>query len=306
MLRLHRFDRTVHHGNKVARMRPGKTSRMARHLRVFFVSTALLAAFLSLAISSHAQDNYEIQVYNYETVAPRTTMVEIHSNFTVDGSKTVQDGMLPTNHAEHETLEITQGINDWAEVGFYVFTSIQPNEGWQWVGDHIRPRVRVPEKWHWPVGVSVSNEIGYQRAAFSPDTWTWEIRPIIDKKIGRWYLDFNPTLDRSFHGPSVNKGVEFSPNAKVSYDFTKKIAGGLEYYAAYGSLAGFDPARDQQQQFFPSIDVDFGPQWEFNFGVGVGTTRSTDHLIVKCIIGRRFSWPHRDNSKLTPMNEATH
>ena len=72
-------------------------------------------------------------------------MVEIHSNFTVDGSKTVQDGVLPTNHAEHETLEITQGINDWSEVGFYVFTSIQPDSGWQWVGDHIRPRVRVPE-----------------------------------------------------------------------------------------------------------------------------------------------------------------
>jgi len=245
-----------------------------------------------IAPSVHAQDNYEIQVYGSDTVAPRSTMVEIHSNFTVEGSKTVQDGMLPTNHAEHETLEITQGVNTWAEVGFYVFSSIQSDGGWQWAGDHIRPRVRVPESWHWPVGVSLSQEIGYQRAAFSPDTWTWEIRPIIDKKIGPWYLSFNPALDRSFHGPSVNKGVEFSPNVKVSYDFTKKIAGGLEYYAAYGSLSGFDPLRDQQQQFFPSIDLDLAPEWEFNFGVGIGATRSTDHLIVKCIIGRRFSWPH--------------
>jgi hypothetical protein len=242
----------------------------------------------ALALFAPAQDNYEIQVYDAETVAPRSSMVEIHSNFTVEGSKTVQDGMLPTNHAEHETLEITQGINEWAEVGFYLFSSIQPGDGWQWVGDHIRPRVRVPERWHWPVSVSLSNEIGYQRAAFSPDTWTWEIRPIVDKKIGRWYLSFNPALDRSWHGPSVNQGVTFSPNAKFSYDFTKKVAGGLEYYAAYGSLAGFDALRDQQQQFFPAIDVDLGPQWEFNFGVGVGATRSTDHLIVKCIIGRAF------------------
>jgi hypothetical protein len=271
-----------------------------RHMTHSSSRLALLALFIALALApwAHSQDNYEIQVYGADTVAPRSTMVEIHSNFTVDGSKTVQNGMLPTNHAEHETLELTQGINDWAEVGFYVFTSIQPGDGWQWVGDHIRPRVRVPEKWHWPVGVSVSNEIGYQRAAFSPDTWTWEIRPIVDKKIGPWYLSFNPTLDRSFHGPSVNQGVTFSPNVKVSYDFTKKIAGGLEYYAAYGSLAGFDALRDQQQQFFPSIDVDFAPEWEFNFGVGVGTTRSTDHLIVKCIVGRRFSWPHRKTAKL--------
>jgi hypothetical protein len=270
--------------------------------------TAILApltAFIfiaQLAVSAAAQDNYEIQVYGSDLVAPHSTMVEIHSNFTAEGSKTVQNGVLPTNHAEHETLEITQGINEWAEVGFYVFTSIQPDSGWQWVGDHIRPRVRVPEKWHWPVGVSLSNEIGYQRAAFSPDTWTWEIRPIVDRKLGRWYLAFNPTLDRSWHGPGVRQGMTFSPNAKVSYDFTKKIAGGLEYYAAYGSLNGFDALKDQQQQFFPSIDLDLAPQWEFNFGVGVGTTRSSDHLIVKCIIGRRFTWRHgRDGRRKTPQ-----
>jgi hypothetical protein len=108
-------------------------------------SRLVLAFCAALILAPHvkAQDNYEIQVYGAETVAPRSTMVEIHSNFTVSGSKTVIQGMLPTNHAEHETLEITQGINDWAEVGFYVFTSIQPDSGWQWVGDHIRPRVRM-------------------------------------------------------------------------------------------------------------------------------------------------------------------
>jgi len=255
---------------------------------------ALIAVLLPFVMTSsaRAQDNYEIQVYSYDTVAPGHTMVELHSNFTVEGSKQVSDGVLPSNHAEHETVEITQGITDWFETGFYLFTSIQSDGGWQWVGDHIRPRFRIPESWHWPVGVSLSQEIGYQRRDFSPDTWTWEIRPIIDKKIGRWYLDFNPTLDRSWHGESVHKGVEFSPNVKVSYDFTKKIAGGLEYYASYGPITGFDSLREQQQQFFPSIDLDLGPDWEFNFGVGVGTTASTDHLIIKCIIGRRFWWTH--------------
>jgi hypothetical protein len=251
----------------------------------------LLAA--AATFPAQAQDNYEIQVYGADTVLPAQTMVELHSNFTAEGSKTVTDGVFPSNHAEHETLEITEGVTNWFEVGFYVFTSIQSDGGWQWVGDHIRPRVRVPESWHWPVGVSLSNEIGYQRRDFSPDTWTWEIRPIVDKKIGRWYLSFNPTLDRSFHGASVNQGVVFSPNAKVSYDFTKRIAGGLEYYASYGPITGFDPLHQQQQQFFPSIDLDLGPKWEFNFGVGVGATASTDHLIIKCIVGRRFSWSHK-------------
>src|SRR5215472_7170932 len=276
-------------------------SIMPRSLPRSLRPAVLLLALATLAPFIRAQYNYEIQVYGSDTVAPHSTMVEIHSNFTFEGSKTVEDGMLPTNHAMHETLEITQGITDWSEVGFYVFSSIQSDGGWQWVGDHIRPRVRAPESWHWPVGASLSLEFGYQRAAFSPDTWTLEIRPIIDKKIGPWYLSFNPTLDRSLHGPSVNQGLVFSPNVKVSYDFTKKIAGGLEYYGSLGPITGFDPVRDQQQQFFPTIDVDFGPQWEFNFGVGIGATRATDHLIVKCIIGRRFSWPQGKVASLKPQ-----
>ena len=239
---------------------------------------------------AHAQDNYEIQVYSYDTVPPGHTMVELHSNFTVEGSKTVVEGVLPTNHAEHETVEITQGVTDWFETVFYIFTSIRSDGGWQWVGDHIRPRFRIPESWHWPVGVSLSQEIGYQRSQFSADTWTWEIRPIVDKKLGPWYLSFNPSLDRSWHGPSVNKGVEFSPNVKVSYDFTKRIAGGVEYYASYGPITGFDPLREQQQQIFPTVDLNLAPQWEINFGLGVGVTRSTDHLIAKMILGYRFNF----------------
>ncbi len=250
----------------------------------------LLLSLVLLAPQMRAQDNYEIQVYGAETVERRSAMIELHSNFTVQGSKTVVNGVRPTNHALHETIEITLGANDWFETGFYVFTSAQSGDGWDWVGDHIRPRFRVPPKWGWPVGLSLSNEIGYQRRQFSEDTWTWEIRPIVDKKLGRWYLAFNPTIDKSLHGLNAGQGWEFSPNAKVSYGFSKTISGGVEYYGALGPIGNLDPLSDQQQQIFPSIDLNLTPQWEVNFGVGWGLTRSTDHLIVKAILGRRFSW----------------
>jgi hypothetical protein len=254
---------------------------------------AFLIAFLSIGLSLQAQDNYEIQVYGVDTVDPHSTMVEFHTNFTAQGTKTVENGVLPTNHAWHETIEITQGWNDWFETGFYIFTSARSGVGWDWVGDHIRPRFRVPEKWKWPVGLSISNEIGYQRRQFSTDTWTWEVRPIVDKKVGPWYLSFNPTLDKSIHGASVPQGWVFSPNAKVSYDFSKVVAGGVEYYGSVGPLGNPDPIAEQQQQIFPSIDLNVSPEWELNFGVGWGLTRSTDHLIIKGIIGRRFSWGRR-------------
>jgi hypothetical protein len=253
----------------------------------------LLVSLLSCACLL-AQGNYEIQVYGSDTVPPQRTMVELHSNFTITGFKTSVDGVLPDEHQLHETVEITQGFTDWFETGFYIFTSAGPRQGYKWVGDHIRPRVRVPERWHWPVGVSLSTEIGYQRPIFSGDTWTWEIRPIVDKQLGPWYLAFNPALERSFHGPSVSEGVGFSPAVKVGYSITKKLSAGFEYYGSTGPVFGFDAISKQQQDFFPTIDYDFGPNWEFNFGVGIGVTQSTDHLIVKMIIGRRFRFitPH--------------
>src|SRR6266566_3803912 len=116
--------------------------------------------------------------------------------------------------------------------------------GWKLVGTHIRPRFGIPERFHLPVGISISQEIGYQRPNFDPDTWTWEIRPIIDKKIGKLYLGFNPVFEKSFHGPSKDLGWGFSPNVKVAYDIHPKVAFGVEYYGAYGPWTSWDPFRD--------------------------------------------------------------
>jgi hypothetical protein len=264
------------------------THKTSRSIALFFLA---VVGLLCVGVrGAHGQGNYEIQVYGSDTVPPKNLMVELHSNYTVSGQTNVVDGVYPTNHQEHETLELTQGITDWSEIGFYVFTSEQDGRGVQWVGDHIRPRVRAPDSWHLPVGLSLSTEIGYQRAVYSPDTWTWEIRPIIDKTLGRWYFAVNPALERTFHGPDVKQGLGFSPAAKISYDFTGQISGGFEYYGDYGRLFNFDSLHSQQQQLFVVTDLNVSPVWEINIGVGIGPTASTDHLIVKGILGRRFNW----------------
>jgi hypothetical protein len=235
-----------------------------------------------------ARDNYEIQVYGAETVPVGKTMVELHSNYTVEGERQSVNGVLPSYHAFHETLEVTHGITPWFETGVYVFSSIQPGEGWQWVGDHIRPRVRVPEEWHWPVGLSLSTEVGYQQRSFSEDTWSWELRPIIDKQWGRWYFAINPAFEKSLHGLNSSAGWDFAPSVKISFDLTKLVAVGVEYYADLGEIGHFANANEQQHQLFPTLDLNFSPEWEFNFGVGFGLTPRTDDLMVKLILGRRF------------------
>jgi hypothetical protein len=256
--------------------------------------TLLLGLLLSaLAVPGFAQDNYEIQVYPSETVAPKTTMLELHSNFTFQGSKETIDGVFPSEHALHETIEITQGLTSWSEIGFYIFTCARNGQGWDWVGDHIRPRVRAPESWHWPVGASLSIEFGYQRAQYSTSTWNIEIRPIVDKQKGRLYWSVNPAFDRGIVGLPSDQQWNFEPDAKISWDFTPKVAFGLEYYGGWGPVSNLYPVTLQSQQFVPAFDLNVSPKWEINFGLGVGVTAGTDHMLFKVILGRRFDWGKR-------------
>ncbi len=53
--------------------------------------TMAMVVLLMVACSftASAQDNYEIQVYGADTVAPKTVMLELHSNYTVNGFKSM-------------------------------------------------------------------------------------------------------------------------------------------------------------------------------------------------------------------------
>ena len=124
----------------------------------------ILLLFSLFASTVHAQDNYEIQVYGSDLVEPKNTMVELHSNFTFDESKEEINGVLPTNHVFHESIEITHGFDKWFELGFYFYNSIGNNGRTNYVGSHLRPRIAIPKSYDLPVGLSLSAEFGFENS----------------------------------------------------------------------------------------------------------------------------------------------
>ncbi|MDB5231243.1 MAG: hypothetical protein JWN76_2048 [Chitinophagaceae bacterium] len=249
----------------------------------------LLFVFAFIIYTSvFSQDNYEIQVYGSETMTKHYTMLELHSNYTFSGTKQKINGVFPSNHIWHETIEITHGFSDWFETGFYIFTSVGSNNRTNYVGSHIRPRVAIPQRYHFPVGLSLSAEIGYQKREYSEDDWSIEIRPIIDKDFGKLYLSFNPTFEKSLHGLNQKEGFEFAPNFKAALSLSKWIIPGIEYYGSLGVLNHLAPYQQQEHALFITLDSEFSPDWEFNIGYGFGLTNATDHSIIKLILGRRI------------------
>ncbi len=255
-----------------------------------------LALFALLALPPRAplaaQENYEIQVYPSKTADPRTTLFELHSNFTGVGSTMTAGGVLLTRHALHETLEITHGFTDIFEFGFYIFASENPGNGLQYVGMHLRPRIRVPESWGLPVGLSLSTEFGPTQRKFDESEFGIEVRPIVDQTVGRLYWSFNPNVEWSLKGGDAGQGARgmiFNPNLKLAWQLGPKVAVGGEYYATTGSLVHLAPTNEQSHMLYPSIDLFLSPDWEFNAGYGVQLAGSGDHNIVKLILGRRLN-----------------
>jgi hypothetical protein len=242
-----------------------------------------------------SQDNYEIQVYGSQTQDRNSTMLELHSNYSFDGERNITDGVRPSYHALRETLEITQGITDNFEIGFYLFTNYTSQYGYQLVGTHIRPRIMAPEKWKLPFGLSLSAEIGYQRQEYAPDTWDAEIRPIIDKQWKKLYVSFNPAFGISLKGINKKYAPSFDPNIKAAYSFFKNANLGIEYYGSLGPLNQFDPIPQQTQSLFFVYDLQNNEKWELNIGPGLGLTQATDKFIFKVILGRKIQWKRKGN-----------
>jgi hypothetical protein len=250
----------------------------------------IFIGWLLLPLVLTAQENYEIQVYSAPTMAKGQTIFELHSNFTFHGGKEIVKGVLPSYHALHETVEITHGITDNFELGFYLFTNYTPQYGWKVIGTHIRPRIAAPAKWKLPVGLSLSAEIGWQNKQYSSETFSMEIRPIIDKTFGNLYLSLNPVLGLAFEGVDEPSAPAFAPNFKASYAVSPKVSLGAEYYGDLGPLNDFEKLPQQNHALFLVADLFVDPKWEINFGPGFGLTPATDGFVFKFLLGRRINW----------------
>jgi len=256
-------------------------------MKSIYLFALIITYSICYPITVLAQDNYEIQVYSSDIVEEHHTMLELHSNYTINGTKVGQENMFASNHLIHETLEITHGFSKWFEIGGYIFTSIGSDGRTGFAGTHIRPRFAIPEEYNLPVGISLSTELGYQRLPFFDRQWLAELRPIFDKKIDKFYFAINLTVDLSLD-KNQHDGLLFNPCFKSSFEAGRKVDLGIEYYAGLGAFKQFDPIQNQKHSIFGVIDWNLDPDWEFNAGLGCGLTSGTDKLIVKLILGYRL------------------
>ena len=80
----------------------------------FLAIVALLSA--SAVVPAAAQDPFEIQVYEYETVPRGSWDLETHVNYTARGIRAFDAGVAPSEGQTHLTFELTRGITKYVEL----------------------------------------------------------------------------------------------------------------------------------------------------------------------------------------------
>ena len=249
----------------------------------------LMAAIWALiATVARAQDQFEIQVYEYETVPKGRWNLETHINYVGKGTKFFEGPVAPTNNQFHLTFELTRGITNHFETAVYLLTAHRPGAGYEYAGWRFRPRVRLPKSWGLPIDVSLSFEFGFPQRQFDENSVTLEVRPIIEKKFGRFQIDINPLLGRALRGPGTKEGWDLGPCARLGYDLNRRLDLSLEYYSDLGPIKDLPPVGKQAHQFYPGGDLKFGDNTLVNFGVGFGATNVGNRLIYKIRIGHLF------------------
>jgi hypothetical protein len=251
-------------------------------------------ALLLLAAAAYAQDPFEIHVYEYETLQPLQFTLEQHLNYWAIGSKQSDGVLAPTNDQLHMTYELTGGITDQISLGFMQLNAVLPGTGLQYAGWRVLPHFYVPESWHAPVKLGMVVEFSFARPQYIPETAHVEIRPIVEKTVNGFQLDFNPVFARALRGASVGEGWHFEPAARIAHGDPEnaRFRPYLEWYSEIGYLPDFPPVQQQVHQVYPGVDVRLSKSLVWSLGIGVGLTPEEPRLVIKSHLEFEFGHHH--------------
>jgi hypothetical protein len=236
------------------------------------IRTCVVVALVSITGVAHAQDAFEIQVYDTATAERGESGLELHLN---------QHVIAGAANETHLTLEPHYGLAAWAELGGYFQTAVTTTGDLAYAGVKLRLKLRRPDRvWDDRIGLAINGELSAVPSRFEPQVWGGEVRPIIDLTVGRLYAAFNPILSVELQG-EVAGHPQLEPAAKLTAKLVADVAVGVEAYGAFGPID--DLGSEHASRLLGVVDVT-GGWWDVNLGGGYGWG-SPDHVVAKLIVG---------------------
>src|SRR5262249_26959023 len=253
-----------------------------RLLTMVFALTGML-----LACRARAQvDPWEFEVYPVQTLGKGVLELESLNSVVADGHSMggagTSAGTFKSQAMWRTAVELTYGLTDKIEAAAYLNLAKPEGEPFQYAGSKFRLRGMFFEPGEYPIDLGWYTELDWHRTPqFDDATLELEIRPIIEKDVGRVQLIAEPIFEKPLVAPDTSGGFEFGYIAAAYYSLWREFSPGVELYGGIGLMSDTDPINEQQHYAFPVIRGYLPYGLEYNFGVGIGLTRGSDQVITK-------------------------
>jgi len=254
------------------------------YLRMFPIG--LLALVLCGGPAWGQIDPWEFEVLPYAT--EQRGMAELETNNAVvanghsQGGNGTAAGTFRSQGMWYSADELTYGLTDRIEGAAYVTFAEPGGHGFWWAGNKVHLRGMLCKRAALPIDLGWYAAFEWHKTPqFDNADLTLELKPIIEKDLGRLSLVANPVFEKVLLGNGHDQGFAFGYRNGLYYSWMDWLSPGIEFYGGVGLIDDSDPLSRQQHYIFPVVQGDLPHQLEYNFGVGVGLTPGSDHVIVK-------------------------
>jgi hypothetical protein len=240
----------------------------------------VLCGVLALAPgTAAAQDLFELEVFEYETVVPGQFDVELHSN-VLSGGAALPPSAAGNHRPAHVSIELARGWTERFESAIFIQTAPFGARGSaRFAGGHLRGKVRVGELPVLPLRIALSAEYAFNRPAFDEEQQTLEVRTIVDYENGRLSLIANPSLELVTRGSSTGLEPVFDVSARAGWALSERLTLVSDYFSASASTRHLQPEPNAHHLLFGGADVEMGDAWELGVAAGHCITRSEPWLM---------------------------
>lgn len=256
-------------------------------LRRVVVALALGCALAGRAGAASAQDLFELEVFEYDSVAPGDYQLELHANALSRGSVTPISAAA--NHRPaHISAELTRAWTERLETAFFLQTAPFGSPGSQrFAGGHVRAKVRFGQVPIIPLRVAMSAEYAFNRPVFNRELQTLEFRSILDYMRGRLTVVINPAVELVTRGSDEGLAPVFDFSARGEWQLDRRLALTSDYFSAAATTRHLLPESDAHHLIFAGMGLDLASAWELGLSLGHCIT-SGEPWLIKSVLGFRF------------------
>jgi hypothetical protein len=245
---------------------------------------------LAMLLPVKALADPEIMIHEYDLAERGEIVTTMHSNYTLRGARSTDDGTWPGYRHTFLMAEFATGLAPGWEVGVHIpvqraGVNSDSSRAGQWGASGVMFRLKHVVKHDSGLFYGFNTEYDMLSKRFSPESRGIEMRGILGYDNEHYRVTLNPHV-MILWGNGQERKNEFAFDMKALHKLQPDFAWGVEIYTDWGKLENLQPSHgDRTIYLLGEFNTRAGG---IHLGIGKGFQQTADRLNVKAVWAIEF------------------